>query len=185
VQRSAGRPASSESPHASLLLAHAKVPGLGAVRIAASARGICAIALPDWHDPELLLGHWPGHRLVAGGSAILTRTVDQLGAYAAGRLKRFTVPLDLGALPPFTLRVLTTLYDLGYATLTSYGELARTAGSPRAARAVGQAVGRNPLPVIIPCHRVIAADGSIGGFGLGLPAKRTLLTIEGVPLPRG
>jgi O-6-methylguanine DNA methyltransferase len=172
-------------PRPSLTLAHAALPVFGTVRIAASERGICAIALPDWHDPELWLGHWPGCRVVAGGAAIITRAFDQLGAYAGGRLQRFTVPLDLGALPAFTLRVLRTLHALGYASLTSYGELARAAGSPRAARAVGQAVGRNPLPVIIPCHRVIAADGSLGGFGLGLEAKRRLLAIEGIRLAGG
>ncbi len=172
-------------PRPSLVIAHAALPEFGTVRIAASARGICAIALPDWHDPELWLGHWPGCRLVDGGAGVITRAFDQLRAYASGRRTRFTVPLDLGALPAFTLRVLGTLHGLGYATLTSYGELARTAGSPRAARAVGQAVGRNPLPVIIPCHRVIAADGSLGGFGLGLEAKRRLLAIEGIRLPEG
>jgi methylated-DNA-[protein]-cysteine S-methyltransferase len=172
-------------PPASLALAHAALPVFGTVRIAASARGICAIALPDWHDPELWLGHWPGCRLAEGATPAIARAFDQLGAYAGGRLRRFTVPLDLGELPGFTLRVLRTLHDLRYATLTSYGELARTAGSPRAARAVGQAVGRNPLPVIIPCHRVIAADGSLGGFGLGLEAKRRLLAIEGIRLPDG
>jgi O-6-methylguanine DNA methyltransferase len=174
-----------ERPRTRLLLAHATLPVFGTVRIAASARGICAIALPDWHDPELWLGHWPAAALVEGGAAVITRAFDQLGAYAAGRRKRFSVALDLGVLPQFTLRVLSTLHRLGYATLTSYGELAQAAGSPRAARAVGQAVGRNPLPVIIPCHRVIAADGSIGGFGLGLEAKRRLLAIEGISLPGG
>jgi O-6-methylguanine DNA methyltransferase len=172
-------------PRPRLALAHAALPVFGTVRIAASARGICAIALPDWHDPELWLGHWPGCQVVEGGAAIITRAFDQLGAYAGGSRKRFTVPLDLGALPEFTLRVLRTLYSLGYASLTSYGELAAAAGSPRAARAVGQAVGRNPLPVIIPCHRVIASDGSLGGFGLGLEAKRRLLAIEGIRLPGG
>ena len=82
------------------------------------------------------------------------------------------------------MRVLTTLHALAYARLTSYGDLALAAGSPRAARAVGQADGRNPLPVIIACHRVIAADGSLGGFGLGPEAKRRLLDIEGISIPR-
>jgi methylated-DNA-[protein]-cysteine S-methyltransferase len=168
-----------------LVLATATLPVFGRVRIAASAHGICALALPDWHDPELWLGHWPACQLVAGGSPAITSAFDQLGAYAAGGRQRFTVPLDLGALPAFTLRVLGTLHGLGYATLISYGELARAAGSPRGARAVGQAMGRNPLPVLIPCHRVIAADGTLGGFGLGAAAKRRLLAIEGIRLPDG
>ncbi len=166
-----------------LVFEHATLPVFGTVRIAAHARALCAIALPDWHDPELWLAHWPGARLEAGSSALITRAFKELEAYATGRRRRFTVAVDLGALPVFTTRVLTTLHRLGYGALTSYAKLAHASGSPRAARAVGQAVGRNPLPVIIPCHRVIAADGTIGGFGLGLQTKRALLAIEGLRVP--
>ena len=101
--------------------------------------------------------------------------------YVAGRLTTFTVALDLRHLPPFTTRVLTALQNVPYAKLVTYGELGGHAGNPRASRAVGQAVGRNPLAVFIPCHRVVASNG-IGGFGLGLECKRALLAIEGLRL---
>lgn len=166
-----------------LSVATRRVAVFGMVRIAASPRGICAIALTDWHDPDLWLDQWLGTQIVKGETAVMERGFTELDRYARGTLRRFSVPLDLGPLPTFTAHVLTTLRAIGYARLTSYRGLAEAAGSPLAARAVGQAVGRNPIPVIIACHRVIAADGSIGGFGLGLDAKRRLLAIEGVSIP--
>ena len=97
-------------------------------------------------------------------------------------LSAFTVPLDLTGLTPFRRRVLVALRRVPRGRTITYGELARRAGCPGGARAVGGAVGANPLPVIIPCHRVIAAGGRPGGFGLGLPLKRRLLALEGVRL---
>jgi methylated-DNA-[protein]-cysteine S-methyltransferase len=167
-----------------LTLASRTLPVFGHVRLAASAQGLCAIALVDWHDPELWLSQWGDAPRTTGLTPHLERAFSELEQYARQRLTRFTVPLDLGPLPTFTAQVLSTLRALRYGQLTSYRGLAEAAGSPRAARAVGQAVGRNPLPVMIACHRVIAADGTIGGFGLGLDAKRRLLAIEGVELER-
>jgi len=103
----------------------------------------------------------------------------EIGEYFAGRRRTFSTPVDLTGQPPFRRRVLEALRAVPFGETVSYGELARRAGNPRAARAVGQAVGANPVPVVVPCHRVLAAGGAIGGFGLGLPAKRTLLAIEG------
>lgn len=164
-----------------IVIASARIPRLGQVLAAVDERGLCGIALPDWNDHELQLGPWEKAGFVAkpGKHALLDRTFAELKQYAAGKLTRFTVPLDLAPLPPFTRQVLTTLLKVGHGKLLSYGELAARSGSPRAARAVGGAVGRNPIPVIIPCHRVVASNG-IGGFGLGLECKRALLAIEGV-----
>jgi len=92
------------------------------------------------------------------------------------------VPVDLGAVTsPFRRRVLETLHrEVEYGETVSYGELAVMAGRPGAARAVGSAMATNPVPIVVPCHRVLAAGGRIGGYGGGLDVKRSLLAIEGV-----
>lgn len=101
----------------------------------------------------------------------------QLAAYFRGELTHFDVPLTLRG-TPFQERVWAALLDIPYGTTTSYGELARRIGEPRASRAVGLANGRNPIGVIVPCHRVIGADGRLTGYGGGLPRKRHLLDLE-------
>jgi len=106
----------------------------------------------------------------------------QLAAYLAGRLREFDLPVA-PELPRFTGAVLEAVARIPYGETRSYGEIARAVGSPKAARAVGQAVGSNPLPLLIPCHRVLAAGGRIGGFGGGLPWKRFLLGLEGISAP--
>jgi methylated-DNA-[protein]-cysteine S-methyltransferase len=98
--------------------------------------------------------------------------------YLAGRRREFTVPLDLAGLPPFHEKVLAAARRISYGRTATYGELAARAGSPRAARAVGQAMAHNPVPLIIPCHRVLAAGGRLGGYGGGLDLKRRLLGME-------
>lgn len=104
--------------------------------------------------------------------------VRQLDDYFAGRLRTFTTPFRFPRGTAFQQRVWRALLTIPYGETRSYGWLAETVGSPRAARAVGQAVGRNPLPVLIPCHRIIASDGSIGGFSCGVPVKKRLLELE-------
>lgn len=104
----------------------------------------------------------------------------ELREYFAGRRREFTVPIDLAACPPFTRRVLEALCAVPFGTTVTYGDLAARAGSPGGARAAGQAVGSNPVPVVVPCHRVLASGGRRGGFGLGLAAKRALLALEGI-----
>jgi methylated-DNA-[protein]-cysteine S-methyltransferase len=109
---------------------------------------------------------------------ILLPVREQLDDYFAGRLTRFDVPLAPEG-TPFQKRVWKVLCQVPYGETISYSELARRAGRPGAARAVGMAMGRNPIAIIVPCHRVIAADGSLGGFGGGLDRKRKLLALEG------
>lgn len=106
----------------------------------------------------------------------------ELDEYFAGRRHRFTVPVDLGSVTAtFRRRVLETLRrDVGYGETVSYGELAVMAGRPGAARAVGSTMATNPVPLLVPCHRVLAAGGAIGGYGAGLGTKRALLALEGV-----
>jgi len=103
----------------------------------------------------------------------------QLDEYFAGKRRQFDLPLHpIGT--PFQLQVWQTLRAIGYGQTISYAELATRIGNPAARRAVGAANARNPLPIIVPCHRVIGRDGSLVGFGGGLPIKRALLALQGV-----
>lgn len=105
------------------------------------------------------------------------RLAEQLDAYFAGRRQAFAIPLQLPR-TAFRQRVWGELLKLPYGTLVTYGELARRVGCPPGARAVGQAVGANPIPILVPCHRVVASGGRLGGFGAGLEWKRRLLSLE-------
>ena len=111
--------------------------------------------------------------------------VRQLRAYFAGERRTFDVQLDLSRLTPFHRRVLMAAAEVPAGQVVSYGEIARRIGQPQGSRAVGQALGRNPVPIVIPCHRVIAAGGRIGGYGGGLGIKRKLLRLEGARLATG
>lgn len=106
-----------------------------------------------------------------------TGVVEQLGAYFDGRLTRFDVPLRLGG-TPFQQRVWAALQEIPYGETTSYGEIATSLGQPTASRAVGLANGRNPVSIIVPCHRVVGSDGRLTGYGGGLPRKEQLLALE-------
>jgi methylated-DNA-[protein]-cysteine S-methyltransferase len=111
-------------------------------------------------------------------AAPLAQARKELEEYFAGKRRAFDVPLAPRG-TAFQLQVWQALREIPYGETVSYGELARRLGLPAGARAVGLANGANPLPVIVPCHRVIGADGSLTGFGGGLPIKRALLTLEG------
>jgi methylated-DNA-[protein]-cysteine S-methyltransferase len=120
-----------------------------------------------------------------GSSPVLDDAVRQLDAYFDGELVTFDLPLELQS-TEFNCRCWLALASIAYGQTVSYGEQARRLGLGNdAARAVGAANGRNPLPIILPCHRVIGADGSLTGFGGGLHVKRYLLEHEGALLPLG
>jgi methylated-DNA-[protein]-cysteine S-methyltransferase len=120
-----------------------------------------------------------------GESPVLAVAARQLGAYFAGELVTFDLPLELHG-TDFQRGCWLALASIPYGQTVSYGEQARRLGlGPDAARAVGAANGRNPLPIVLPCHRVIGADGSLTGFGGGLHVKRFLLEHEGALLPLG
>jgi methylated-DNA-[protein]-cysteine S-methyltransferase len=107
----------------------------------------------------------------------LTRAMEQLRAYFAGELRMFDFPLAPEG-TPFQLRVWRQLQEIPYGGTISYGQLARMIGNPNASRAVGLANGRNPIPIVIPCHRVIGSNGKLVGYGGGLPIKEKLLKLE-------
>jgi methylated-DNA-[protein]-cysteine S-methyltransferase len=120
-----------------------------------------------------------------GGCAVLDEAAAQLDSYFAGDLTEFDLPLDLRG-TDFQRQCWLALATIPYGQTVSYGEQARRLGlGPETACAVGTANGQNPLPLVLPCHRVIGADGSLTGFGGGLPLKRFLLEHEGALLPLG
>ncbi|MET8678072.1 methylated-DNA--[protein]-cysteine S-methyltransferase [Streptomyces sp. NPDC004647] len=117
----------------------------------------------------------------AAETPVLAETVRELRAYFAGTLRDFDLALDWSLSGGFNRRVLRELAaGVPYGTVVGYQDLADRVGDPGAARAVGAAMGSNPLPVVVPCHRVVESDGGIGGFGGGRETKRALLALEGV-----
>ena len=122
-------------------------------------------------------GEAPPEDAVEGHSDLLDAAVTQIREYFTGNRTTFDLPLDLGG-TPFQEKVWRELGSIPFGTTISYGEQARRIGRPQAAPAVGAANGRNPVPVVLPCHRVIGSGGALTGFGGGLDTKRTLLRHE-------
>ncbi|MGW3667245.1 methylated-DNA--[protein]-cysteine S-methyltransferase [Streptomyces sp. NPDC005141] len=117
----------------------------------------------------------------APGSPLLAEAIHQVEAYFAGGRHDFDLPLDWSLISGFNRQVLRELNSgVPFGSVVGYGDLAGRVGRPGAAQAVGVAMGSNPLPVVVPCHRVVESDGGIGGFGGGLETKRKLLALEGV-----
>lgn len=113
---------------------------------------------------------------------VLAPYLDQLNEYFAGQRREFSMPLDLRG-TDFQLKCWSALLDIPYGETRSYRDLAEAIGHPNAYRAVGMSNNRNPVAIVVPCHRVIAADGSLCGYGGGLDIKRKLLDLEGAQLP--
>jgi len=165
----------------------------GPIHIATTSRGVLAIAILSPPEPFLAdARRRSGLEPQAGSSRLLDRAVASIEAFLAGEPHAFDdLPLDLADRRRWDRLVLDGVRRLQRGEVTSYGRLARMIGRPGAARAVGGAVGRNPIGLAIPCHRVIAGDGTIGGYGgdwFGgreqlLEIKRELLAREGVTLP--
>lgn len=145
---------------------------IGPLLIASDADGLCNIEFHDSRHP-VDRGLWRG-----GNSAVLDATEIQFGEYFAGERRQFDLPLSPTG-TEFQRRVWRALETIPYGRTISYAELARRVGNPKASRAVGLANGRNPLSIVVPCHRVIGADGSLTGYGGGLSIKAFLLRLEG------
>jgi methylated-DNA-[protein]-cysteine S-methyltransferase len=152
---------------------------VGELFVALSDRGLAAISFDFDSEAELeRLARIAGPRVLRS-----PRTVDvarrELDEYFAGRRKAFDLSLDLRALPHFTVSVLQQLARVPYGQTTTYGELAARVGRPRAARAVGTVMNRNRIPIVLPCHRVVGANGDLVGYAGGLERKTLLLELEG------
>ncbi len=158
---------------------------LGPIYGAESQRGLLSLVLPAHdlrHFGETLDRRAPGVETMAAEPED-TESGRQLKAYLKGELRKLDAPLDLSGLSDFSQAVLLELTRIPYGRTKSYGQVAAAVGRPQAARAVGRAVGANPVPIFAPCHRVVGADGSLTGFGSGLPTKRMLLDLERLGRP--
>ena len=152
---------------------------LGVIRIASTAKGVCEIALPKESEEDFfkwLRAHFAPQNVIEDKG----RNEDilaELESYLAGELREFESPLDLRG-TAFQMKVWREVRAVPYGTTCSYQEVAERIGHPRAYRAVGAANRANPIPIIIPCHRVIGRDGSLRGYGGGLAMKERLLRLE-------
>jgi len=151
---------------------------IGALRIASTERGLAYLGLPRSG------GHGFAGWLARSGGARREQAfapnrgaIRQIVEYLDGKRERFELPLDLRG-TPFQETVWRALLEIPYGATRSYAEIARAVGNPSAVRAVGAANGANPVPLVVPCHRVIASGGKLGGYGGGLDLKRRLLAME-------
>ncbi len=147
---------------------------VGVLDLVATDAGLRSVS---WQG-EATLDQQPDELVCDASHPILRQTTQQLGEYFAGNRTSFEIQLDLRG-TPFQVAAWRALGDIPYGTTRSYGEQAALIGRPKAVRAVGQANGRNPVPIVLPCHRVIGANGSLVGYGGGLDRKTTLLRLEG------
>ncbi|NCT89816.1 methylated-DNA--[protein]-cysteine S-methyltransferase [Cellulomonas sp. APG4] len=152
---------------------------VGELLVAATPLGVVRVAFDvEGHERVLEdLARRVGVRILASPRR-LDPVARQLEEYFAHRRTTFDVPMDLRLSSGFRRRVLAHLSEIGYGATESYAQVAVAAGSPRAVRAVGSACATNPLPVVVPCHRVLRSDGTLGGYVGGLDAKRALLALE-------
>jgi methylated-DNA-[protein]-cysteine S-methyltransferase len=153
--------------------AHWQSP-LGPMIVAATDRGVAGV----WFEGQK---HMPDHSSwqVDAAHPVVKQAIAQLADYFAGKRTSFDLPLDLHAGTPFQQSVWRALLAIPHGATTNYGTLSRDIGAPAAARAVGAAVGRNPLSIVVPCHRVLGTGGSLTGYAGGLERKSALLKLEG------
>ena len=161
--------------------AHRYVPApFGGLGITATDDGVASIDFLTFGPPPN-----PAEPTGNKSEAIADRAVEQIAEYLTGERRQFELPLDWKELASLRLQVLQTLHEtVNYGTTVTYQQLAERCGHPGAARVVGQIMGSNPIPVVVPCHRVTASGGELGGFGGGLETKRWLLELEGSLPPR-
>jgi methylated-DNA-[protein]-cysteine S-methyltransferase len=150
---------------------------LGPLYLVVSNEGLCAI---HYHESEEGIVAWgkASDLAPAPDQASIQPFVRQLEEYFAGERESFDVPLDLSTASPFAQRVLHATARVPFGHLVTYKSIANEIGEPGATRAVGNALGSNPIPIIVPCHRVVRSDGSLGGYTGGTDIKRHLLTLE-------
>jgi methylated-DNA-[protein]-cysteine S-methyltransferase len=153
----------------------------GPLLLAQTRRGLVRVGLPNQDAEELLadLSERVSPRVLEA-PAQLDEARRELDLYFEGKLDHFDLPLDWRLSGGFRQRVLRAISRIPYGQTRSYTEMARKAGNERAVRAAGTACGSNPIPLVVPCHRVLRTGGALGGYGGGLPMKRALLELEGV-----
>ena len=153
---------------------------VGTLVVSGSPKGICRIcfSLKSSTDSSSWFNRHFSCLPEKGLQPTVNKAIELLSGYFEGKRRVFPLPLDLRG-TPFQLRVWNELLRIPYGSTVSYGEVARRIGNPRASQAVGAAVGRNPVPIVVPCHRVIGQDGSLVGFAGGLATKAKLLELEG------
>jgi methylated-DNA-[protein]-cysteine S-methyltransferase len=155
---------------------------VGLLLVAVSDRGLCRISFdPEPERETEQLARTFGVRVLRASRAIdpVKRELDE---YFAGWRREFDLPVDLRGRSEFTRAVLEELGRVPYGEVTTYGALAARSGRPRAARGVGTIMNRNPIPIVLPCHRVVGSTGSLVGYGGGLERKRLLLDLEEAPV---
>ncbi|MGO9320491.1 MAG: methylated-DNA--[protein]-cysteine S-methyltransferase [Solirubrobacteraceae bacterium] len=152
----------------------------GALLLAVTGRGLVRLAFPEEDVDSVLerLARRISPRIVEAPAPLepMRRELDE---YFSGRRRSFELPLDWTLIGPFGRRVLRVASEIPYGGVLSYAEVAADAGSPRGSRAAGNALGSNPIPIVIPCHRVLRTGGALGGYGGGLERKQWLLELEG------
>ena len=153
---------------------------LGPLLLASTDQGLVRVAYLEFVDRDAVLQSLADR--VSPRMLEAPRRLDgprrELDEFFGGRRREFDVALDRRLMTDFTRRILTATAAIPYGSVSTYGAVAREAGSPRGSRAAGNALGSNPMPIVIPCHRVLHADGGIGGYTGGLERKRTLLELE-------
>jgi methylated-DNA-[protein]-cysteine S-methyltransferase len=156
----------------------------GTLLLAATRRGLVRLAFPEESLDSMLeaLARRISPRILEAPQA-LDDARRELDEYFSGSRRRFELPVDRQLMSPFGRRVLRVTSEIPYGAHLSYSEVAADAGCPRGARAAGNALGANPIPIVIPCHRVWRSGGALGGYGGGLPRKRWLLELEGALAP--
>ncbi|HUA12833.1 MAG TPA: methylated-DNA--[protein]-cysteine S-methyltransferase [Solirubrobacteraceae bacterium] len=169
----------SATAHAAIRIGALQSP-IGELLVACTDRGVVRVAYPDEPREDVIVE--VGERISPEieEAPVPEEVRRQLSSYFSGSLRRFSLPLDRTLIDgAFTREVLRETEAIPYGRTTSYADIAAAAGSPRGSRAAGNALGTNPLPVLIPCHRVVRACGALGGYGGGLHIKRALLALEG------
>lgn len=155
---------------------------IGTLLVGVSDRGLCRIHFDPEPERDIEeLARTFGPRILRSSKPV-DRVRIELDEYLAGKRRDFDLDLDVRAVPEYHQRVLHELTRVGYGETTTYGALAAKTGNPRAARAVGTVMNRNPIPIVLPCHRVVGANGSLTGYGGGLDRKEHLLRLEGAIL---
>ena len=155
---------------------------IGPLLVGVTDRGVCRISFDAEPERHLeALARQFGPRVLRSSKPVepVRRELDE---YFAGRRRHFDLEVDTRFLPAYNRAVLEELARVEYGTTTTYGTLAARAGNPRAARAVGGVMNRNPIPIVLPCHRVVGASGSLTGYAGGLDRKELLLRLEGAIL---